>query len=115
MSRLNATIAGVTHLLNDYQFGEAGRVAYDFLWGDYADWYIELSKIALNSGDAGNPQHVPLLCRPGPDERERRRLHPDASDGAGDPARFGLGGNIHHVGLALGIEVGEGVVHRAGN
>jgi valyl-tRNA synthetase len=52
LSRLNATIAGVTHLLNDYQFGEAGRVAYDFLWGDYADWYIELSKIALNSGDA---------------------------------------------------------------
>jgi len=52
LSRLNATIAGVTHLLNDYQFGEAGRVAYDFLWGDYADWYIELSKIALNSGDS---------------------------------------------------------------
>ena len=52
LSRLNATIASVTRLLDDYQFGEAGRAAYDFLWGEYADWYIELSKIALNSGDA---------------------------------------------------------------
>ena len=38
--------------MNDYQYGEAGRAAYEFLWGEYADWYIELSKIALNSGDA---------------------------------------------------------------
>ena len=52
LSRLNATIANVTRLMDDYQFGEAGRAAYDFLWGEYADWYIELSKIALNSGDA---------------------------------------------------------------
>lgn len=51
LSRLNATIASVTRLMDEYQFGEAGRQAYDFLWGEYADWYIELSKIALNSGD----------------------------------------------------------------
>jgi valyl-tRNA synthetase len=37
--------------MDDYQFGEAGRQAYDFLWGEYADWYIEMSKIPLNSGD----------------------------------------------------------------
>ncbi|HET7375399.1 MAG TPA: class I tRNA ligase family protein, partial [Anaerolineae bacterium] len=51
LSRLNTTIANVTRLIDEYQFGEAGRIAYDFLWNEYADWYIELSKIALNSKD----------------------------------------------------------------
>jgi valyl-tRNA synthetase len=51
LSRLNQTIASVTRLLDNYEFGEAGRQAYEFLWGEYADWYIEMSKIALNSGD----------------------------------------------------------------
>jgi valyl-tRNA synthetase len=51
LSRLNATIANATRLMDDYQFGEAGRQAYEFLWGEYADWYIEMSKIPLNSGD----------------------------------------------------------------
>jgi valyl-tRNA synthetase len=37
--------------MDDYQFGEAGRQAYEFLWGEYADWYIEMSKIPLNSSD----------------------------------------------------------------
>jgi valyl-tRNA synthetase len=49
LSRLNATIASVTRLIDEYQYGEAGRQAYDFFWNEYADWYIELSKIALNS------------------------------------------------------------------
>jgi valyl-tRNA synthetase len=51
LSRLNTTIANVTRLMDDYQYGEAGRQAYDFLWGEYADWYIEMSKIPLNSND----------------------------------------------------------------
>ncbi|HZY45741.1 MAG TPA: valine--tRNA ligase, partial [Anaerolineae bacterium] len=51
LSRLNTTITSVTRLINEYQYGEAGRTAYDFLWNEYADWYIEISKIALNSTD----------------------------------------------------------------
>jgi valyl-tRNA synthetase len=51
LSRLNHTIASVTRLLDNYEFGEAGRQAYEFLWGEYADWYIEMSKISLNSSD----------------------------------------------------------------
>jgi valyl-tRNA synthetase len=41
----------VTRLMDNYEFGEAGRQAYEFLWGEYADWYIEMSKISLNSSD----------------------------------------------------------------
>ncbi len=49
-SRLNSTIAETTRLFEAYQFGEAGRQAYEFLWGDFADWYIEIAKTQL-AGD----------------------------------------------------------------
>jgi valyl-tRNA synthetase len=51
MSRLNRTIADSTRLIEEYQFGEAGRLIYEFIWNEYCDWYIEMSKLALNSGD----------------------------------------------------------------
>jgi valyl-tRNA synthetase len=37
-------------LLDGYNFGEAGRQVYDFLWGDFADWYVELAKVQLREG-----------------------------------------------------------------
>jgi len=49
-SRLNSTIAEATRLFDSYQFGEAGRQAYEFLWGDFADWYIEAAKGQLAAG-----------------------------------------------------------------
>ncbi len=51
LSRLNHLIANVNRLFDSYQYGEAGRQIYDFLWGEYADWYIEIAKIALYGGD----------------------------------------------------------------
>lgn len=75
LSRLNSTIASVTRLMDEYQFGEAGRQAYDFLWGEYADWYIELSKIALNSGDAA-AQTRTLAVLVHVLDRTLRLLHP---------------------------------------
>jgi valyl-tRNA synthetase len=38
--------------MESHNYGEAGRQIYDFLWGEYADWYIEISKIALYSEDS---------------------------------------------------------------
>ncbi len=51
LSRHNRLIAEVTRLIEDYQFGEAGRQIYEFLWGEYADWYIEIAKTRLYGGD----------------------------------------------------------------
>jgi len=51
LSRHNRLIAEVTRLIEAYQFGEAGRQIYDFLWGEYCDWYIEMSKICLYGQD----------------------------------------------------------------
>jgi valyl-tRNA synthetase len=52
LSRLNAVIARVNRLFDAYQFGEAGRQVYEFLWGDYCDWYIESAKLQLARGGA---------------------------------------------------------------
>jgi valyl-tRNA synthetase len=52
LSRHNRLIADVTRLIDAYQFGEAGRQIYDFLWGEFCDWCIEMSKIRLYGRDA---------------------------------------------------------------
>ena len=49
--RLNHTVSEVIRLFDDYQFGEAGRELYNFIWNDFCDWYIEMAKVALNSSD----------------------------------------------------------------
>jgi valyl-tRNA synthetase len=52
LSRLSATIADATRLMDTFQYGEAGRQIYDFFWSEFCDWYLEISKIALYRGDA---------------------------------------------------------------
>jgi len=52
LSRLNHLIAGVTKNYEHWQFGEGTRLIYDFMWSEFADWYIEASKGPLSSGDA---------------------------------------------------------------
>ena len=49
--RLNHTVSEVIRLFDNYQFGEAGRELYNFIWNDFCDWYIEMAKVALNGND----------------------------------------------------------------
>ncbi|PJF41664.1 MAG: valine--tRNA ligase [Chloroflexi bacterium] len=51
LSRLNRLIATVDRLFGNYQYGEAGRQIYEFLWHEFADWYIEISKYPLYGDD----------------------------------------------------------------
>ena len=51
LSRLNTTIVDVDRLMKEYQFGEVQRQIHDFLWGEFCDWYIEISKVRLNAGE----------------------------------------------------------------
>lgn len=46
--RLNEIIEKVTKQLDQHQFSEAGLTIYDFFWGEYCDWYLEMSKIHKN-------------------------------------------------------------------
>lgn len=47
LTRLNETIEKVTSLFDQFEFGEAGRQLYNFMWDDFCDWYIEMSKEIL--------------------------------------------------------------------
>lgn len=51
LTRLNTTIDDVTRLSDKYEFGEAGRVLYHFIWEDFCNWYIEMAKLPLNGED----------------------------------------------------------------
>jgi valyl-tRNA synthetase len=53
LSRLQRVIASVNQNFENWDFGEGTRQVHDFLWGEFADWYIEASKIALYGNDAG--------------------------------------------------------------
>ena len=49
-SRTRQTVNSVNSLFESYQFGEAGRQVYEFLWNDFADWYLEASKRQMAEG-----------------------------------------------------------------
>ena len=51
LDRYNEAVRKTTALLQQYELGEAARVVYEFLWGDFCDWYIELIKIPLYAGN----------------------------------------------------------------
>jgi valyl-tRNA synthetase len=47
---LNSLISETERLFSSYQFGEAGRQIYEFFWGEFADWYLEIAKSQINEG-----------------------------------------------------------------
>lgn len=51
LTRLNETIETVTRLSDRYEFGEVGRILYNFIWDDFCDWYIEMAKLPLYGED----------------------------------------------------------------
>ncbi|MGX4587114.1 valine--tRNA ligase [Paenibacillus chitinolyticus] len=51
LHRLNETARDVTRLIDQYEFGETGRLLYNFIWDDLCDWYIEFSKLSLYGED----------------------------------------------------------------
>ncbi|CAG5089559.1 Valyl-tRNA synthetase [Thermobacillus xylanilyticus] len=51
LHRLNETVRDVTRLIDIYEFGETGRVLYNFIWDDLCDWYIEFAKLNLYGTD----------------------------------------------------------------
>ncbi len=49
LTRLNETIKKVRHSMDKYEFNNVGSMLYSFIWDDFCDWYIELSKIDVNN------------------------------------------------------------------
>ena len=53
LSRFNAAAEEVNSALETYRFDEAANRVYDFFWGEFCDWYVELMKprLASETGD----------------------------------------------------------------
>ncbi|MGA9378921.1 MAG: class I tRNA ligase family protein, partial [Phormidium sp.] len=47
LSRYNQVVQQTTENINNYGLGEAAKTLYDFFWGEFCDWYIELVKSRL--------------------------------------------------------------------
>ena len=58
LSRLSETTTEFTALMESYEFARACDAIYHFAWDDLCDWYLELSKEAFASGNAGASQRV---------------------------------------------------------
>ncbi|MDU0996957.1 MAG: class I tRNA ligase family protein, partial [Staphylococcus lugdunensis] len=75
LTRLNETIETVTDLSDKYEFGEVGRVLYNFIWDEFCDWYIEMSKIPMNGADEAQKQTTRSVLSYTLDQM-MRMLHP---------------------------------------
>ena len=74
VSRLNRASEQVERFMGEYNFGEAQRAIHDFMWHEFADWYIELAKIRMRSDQQDDPSPLPTLAYVL--ERILRLLHP---------------------------------------
>jgi len=52
LSRYNRLVRDVNRLMGSHNYGEAGRQIQEFVWSEFADWYVELAKVQLE----GNQQ-----------------------------------------------------------
>ena len=51
LNKLNKLIAEVTRNMEEYDLGVAIDKLYNFIWSEFCDWYIEMSKVRLYNGD----------------------------------------------------------------
>ncbi|MEN3034251.1 MAG: valine--tRNA ligase [Aquificaceae bacterium] len=79
-SKLNKTAEIVNKSLENYEFSQAARALYEFVWSDFCDWYIELVKVRLKSFTQDNqptPENISAqLSLLSIFEKTLRLLHP---------------------------------------
>ncbi len=73
VSRLNRVIGEVNRLMERFEFGEACWQIYDFMWGEFCDWYVEIAKLRLRPVE---PAASPLPFLVNVLENSLRLLHP---------------------------------------
>ncbi|MEX2548504.1 MAG: valine--tRNA ligase [Chloroflexota bacterium] len=83
LDRCERSIVAVEKAYAAFEFGEAARLLYDAIWGDYCDSYLELAKVGLNEsgaagddGDGGARKHAIWSTLTWVLDRYLRLLHP---------------------------------------
>ena len=61
ISRLHQVIIEADHNYDKYEFGEASRTLYNFIWDEFASWYVECAKISLNQASSRQTTQAVLL------------------------------------------------------
>jgi valyl-tRNA synthetase len=61
LSRLSAVCAEVDRALADYRFDEAANAIYQFFWGEFCDWYLELIKLRLDFNEGAEKNATTAL------------------------------------------------------
>jgi valyl-tRNA synthetase len=62
-ARLQQLVRDVERLFQNFQYGQAGQQIYDFLWSDFADWYVEIAKQELAEGGPRAARAADTLAR----------------------------------------------------
>src|SRR5437660_5964223 len=62
LSRFNGVVNDVNQALETYRFHEAANCIYDFFWGEFCDWYIELIKPRLTPQSGTAAESVRVAC-----------------------------------------------------
>jgi valyl-tRNA synthetase len=57
-SRLQATAAEANRLIDGFEFAEATKLLYRFVWNEFCDWYVEIAKIRLYGDDIEEKREV---------------------------------------------------------
>jgi valyl-tRNA synthetase len=73
LSRLSAVIAEVDELFEQFEFGKICDVLYHFAWDEVCDWYLELTKVPLASGDPSRGGQGGLSPQAGAEAAETAR------------------------------------------
>ncbi|MFZ0799033.1 MAG: valine--tRNA ligase [Terriglobales bacterium] len=63
LSRFNRAARDVNESLQTYRFDEAANRIYDFFWGEFCDWYIELIKPRLNFEEGADREPARAACK----------------------------------------------------
>ncbi|MBL8101678.1 MAG: valine--tRNA ligase [Anaerolineales bacterium] len=73
-ARLQQLVRDVERQFQNFQYGQAGQQIYDFIWSDFADWYVEIAKQGLNEGGIRAARAADTLARVF--DTSLRLLHP---------------------------------------
>ncbi len=58
LHRLNKIISEVTDNLDNFELGLAAQKIYDFIWSEFCDWYIEITKPRIYGNDNSDSLHA---------------------------------------------------------
>jgi valyl-tRNA synthetase len=76
LSRYARTARDVTENLEKFELGEAARMIYEFIWSEFCDWYIELTKARLYDKENVRARNTALYVLSYVLEHTLRLLHP---------------------------------------